>query len=183
MLGPGGVGELGLVVAQSGEASAYAGLHPGLRAAVTFVTTFLVGAIVVNALPNRTARASDIAAGAPVRTVVYGIASVLLTAGLGFALLFVPLVALVAGLALLLFILVTSVFGATVVGRFLGGSSTTQCLVIGAAVAAGLAVVPVGGGIAQLLVNAVGAGALFREARSTRPQSPSAAMASNAGNR
>jgi hypothetical protein len=177
MVGPGGaVGELGFVVAQSTEPSAYTGLGPAVRAGITFVLTLLLGAMVVNALPNRTARATDIAVAGPVRTVVYGFATLLLTIGAGYALLFVPLVALFAGLGLLLFVLVTAVFGATVVGRFLGGNSTTQCLVIGAAVAAGLAVVPVGGGIAQLLVNAIGAGALLQEVRQTNPNSAVAAQ-------
>ncbi|WP_276259822.1 hypothetical protein [Haloglomus litoreum] len=172
MVGLGGTGgNLGVVVAQSAEAGAYTGLGPAVRAGITFGLTLLLGAMVVNALPNRTARATDIAVAGPVRTVVYGFATLLLTVGTGYALLFVPLVALFAGLGLLLFLVVTSVFGATIVGRFLGGTTTTQCLVIGAAVAAGLAIVPVGGGVAQLVVNAVGAGALFQEVRQTSPDS------------
>lgn len=132
--------------------------------------TLLVGAMVVNALPNRTARAADLATAAPLRTLVFGLATLFLSIGTALVLLVVPLVNLFAILAAGLFVLVTSTFGATVVGRFLGGTTRGQCLAIGAAVAAGLAVVPIGGGLAQLAVNAVGAGALFREARATRAE-------------
>lgn len=156
-----------VVVGQAGGASGYAALPAPTRAAVTFVATLLVAGIVVNALPNRTARAADIATDQPLRTLLFGGACLLLSVGTTVLLLRVPLVNLLLALLLLVFVAATSAFGAAVTGAFLVGGSWSRCIAVGAGVAAVLAVLPGAAGAAQLLVNAVGAGALFREARTS----------------
>lgn len=159
-------------VASAQNADSVRQLSPALRASVSFAVDLVVGGILVASVPGYTRDALDRIWRKPGESFLWG-----LLVGIGGLVALVVLAITVVGLlvaipGLVVFVLlgvgggaIATVFiGHSIVGR-LGGTSSSLgvSLVVGAAIAAVLSVVPVVGGLVLFVVDTLGLGILGKD--------------------